>query len=313
MNVATIPVVIAKKIFPLRDWALFFKDRKVFCEDLDRERDVLEEGLFLYVSDDLFVHYHWERLLQARPMEEADLFVYGDGRGRFSLSPSGDFSIRKIPREEHVDGLHFAGISLLRDMKGRGTRRAVLAERKWEKKKGAFFLDRDGILVEGAFYSATYGEIVPKKDFLTAFSKLVHENTFVFVVSNQSGVGRGLFSEGEVRELHQRLEQDFKTFGLSITEWAFCPYHKTFGKGEFQKDSFSRKPYPGMVLHFCEKYPIDLNESWMIGDRVTDDLFLPQLKTLHLKSTESLAKATSAVFASSQDLVDHIRSYGKNR
>ena len=298
------PVVISKELEGSRDWRAFF-DRHRVLDSPPGER-------FLYVTGDLFVHYRWERLLEVQ--EEAHLLVYGDGSGRLSLTLETDPLIREIPVEDHVDGLSFAGLSLITGHSGGMDilgRRGVIAERKNQGALPALFLDRDGILIEGAAYTALYNDIVVKEDVVRALAS-VADNRSIFVVSNQSGVGRGYFSAKEVEAFHQRLERDFKRLGLSIKEWAFCPYHKTHAKGAFHRDSFCRKPYPGMVLEFCERYPIDLDQSWMIGDRLTDDLLLPALKTVHLEATEDLSRAKSPVFSSPQEMVEYINLINMN-
>ena len=293
------PVVIAPSLSSSGNWAQFFTGLTLETSP--------SRSPFLYVSDDLFIDYHWDHLLEQKT--QAHLLIYGDGMGKLSLTE--DFFIQEIPAKEHVDGLHFGGISLLNDLPQGPlelpAKRAVIGEKKWPHERPAIFLDRDGIIVEDNDYVVDYQQITLRQDFIKALPQLISGQTLLFVVSNQSGVGRGYFSSDQVTELHQKLDRDLKARGISIAEWIFCPYHKTQGQGDFKKDSFSRKPYPGMVLNLCQRHPVDLLRSWMIGDQPTDYLFLPQLRTVHLKASKDLSTATSPVFSDPQKLVQHIK------
>ena len=294
------PVVVADSIYFQRDWASLFPGMKVFQESSSSP----STHFFFHVSSDLFLNYRWERFLKMK--EEAHLLVYGHGHGPLSLSD--DFSIRKIPPENHVDGLTFAGISLVRRKEeGLLGKKAVIVERKWDTPVPAFFLDRDGILIEDNHYVVDYGQVVLKEGLIQALLEIIEDETLVFVISNQSGVARGYFSMEQVQALHQKLHCDLQNLGLFITKWSFSPYHKVHGRGRFLKDSFSRKPYPGMVLDLCERFPIDLEKSWMIGDQITDRLLLPQLQTLHLKGTRDLSQAMGPVFSHPEELIRYIQ------
>ena len=182
-------------------------------------------------------------------------------------------------------------------------RQGVIAERKWPQPKPAVFLDRDGVLIQDNHYAVHYQDVTIKKEMVKALEKLNSLDLFFFVVSNQSGVGREYFSFDQVCDLHQKLDRDLKEQGLSLTEWLFCPYHKTKAKGKYLKDSFCRKPYPGMVLSLCERHPLDLDKSVMIGDQVTDDLWLSPLSTFHLREKKDLSLAKAPVFSDPEELI----------
>ena len=307
------PIAIAPSLFDKRDWNAVFPDAQITATLPSR-------APFLYVSHDLFIDYRWERLLETRG--EAHLLIYGDGRGQLSLDElqPNDLSIRELSPETHADGLSFAGISRLTKLPPKGRevslslpgQKAVLAEKKWpsSKLRPAIFLDRDGIIIEDIDYVADYQEVTVKKDFLSALRAAVAQDVLFFVVTNQSGIGRGYFTEDEVRTLHRNLHRHLEEeLGISIAEWTFCPYHKIHAHGELKKDSFSRKPYPGMVLDLCQRHPVDLEQSWMIGDQRTDRLLLPPLKTLHLKGLKDLSGAIAPIFSRPEELVQYMKEY----
>ena len=111
----------------------------------------------------------------------------------------------------------------------------------------------------------------------------------------------------EVEDLHQKLHRDLQNLGLFITEWSFSPYHKVHGQGKFLKDSFLRKPYPGMVLDLCERFPIDLENSWMIGDQITDQLSFLSFKPFILKEGEIYLGPWDLCFLILKNLSDTFR------
>ena len=301
-------VVVEKSLYHKRDWTQFFGGLKVLCASPNFKS--LKNGTpFLYVSSELFVNYRWERLLTLKG--EGHLLIYGDGLG--TLSVSRDALICDIATKYHIDGLTFGGLSLLThitknrmDLLGI---EAAIAEKRWSHPQAAIFLDRDGVLIEDNHYTIDYGQITFREDVLSALTqvkKSLSPTPYFFVVSNQSGIGRGYFSSQQVQTLHQQLGQDLAQKGITVKEWAFCPHHNTHGHGDFLKDSFSRKPYPGMVLGLCEKYPINLDQSLMIGDQVTDDLLLPQLNTIHIQGSKDLSNATAPVFNDAQEMAPAI-------
>tara|TARA_Y100001936_G_scaffold251761_2_gene308904 strand:- start:24988 stop:25353 length:366 start_codon:yes stop_codon:yes gene_type:complete len=92
----------------------------------------------------------------------------------------------------------------------------------------------------------------------------------VFVVTNQSGIGRGLYDEKSVETLHGKMNSDIKTIGAHIDAFEFCPHHPREAQPEFLRECECRKPAPGMLLKLIEKWHIDPDASLMIGDRKSD-------------------------------------------
>jgi len=89
-------------------------------------------------------------------------------------------------------------------------------------------------------------------------------------VTNQAGIGRGYYSEQDFLALTTWMCQQFESEGASIADVFHCPYHPEYGVGYYKKDSFDRKPNPGMLLRAKEKHGIDLEHSIMIGDKDSD-------------------------------------------
>ena len=93
----------------------------------------------------------------------------------------------------------------------------------------------------------------------------------VVVVSNQSGVARGLFPESVLPEIHREISATLLAeAGAVIDAFYYCPHHPTEGVGAYRVECDCRKPWPGMLLKASIELGIDPSKSWMVGDRVTD-------------------------------------------
>ncbi len=134
----------------------------------------------------------------------------------------------------------------------------------------AIFLDRDGVI------NHNHGYVHKRDNFdfidgIFDLSRCAHEKNYrLVVITNQSGIGRGYFSEHQFHRLTDWMCQQFTSIGAPITRVYFSPYHLTAGLGRYKRDDFSRKPHPGMILQAKEDLSLDLKRSVLIGDKVSD-------------------------------------------
>lgn len=137
-------------------------------------------------------------------------------------------------------------------------------------KRRAIFLDRDGTLNRDVEYLSSFEEFEVLPGILPALHTFQDLGYLLFVVSNQSGVARKLFSYEDVEEFHRRMDASFLSEGIRFEAIVFCPHHPEGVDPRFTKDCDCRKPKPGMILSLAAKYGIDLAASYMIGDKLID-------------------------------------------
>jgi len=140
-----------------------------------------------------------------------------------------------------------------------------------QKPRPALFLDRDGVINvdHGYVHRIDEFEFLPGIFDLVRFA--VHELDWpVIVVTNQAGIGRGLFDEQAFESLTIWMRERFAREGAPLTKVYHCPYHPQHGIGDYRRDHPWRKPNPGMVLKAQMEFNLDVTGSVLIGDRLTD-------------------------------------------
>lgn len=137
-------------------------------------------------------------------------------------------------------------------------------------KQRAVFLDRDGTInVEKDYLHKTEDfEFIPGAP--EAIKRLKDAGFLVIVVSNQSGIGRGYFDEHAVDKLHRYIQSALVERNTVIDAFYFCPHHPEKGLGDYKVVCDCRKGEPGMLLQAAREHNVDLQKSFMIGDKRAD-------------------------------------------
>ncbi len=127
----------------------------------------------------------------------------------------------------------------------------------------AIFLDRDGTIIEDAHYLSRIEQVKLFPEAAAAIRLFNHDGWPVVLVTNQSGVGRGFFSEESIHVVHAHLKFLLAEQGARLDAIYYCPHHPDAGCD-------CRKPRPGMLLRAAAEHNLDLSRSWMLGDKDDD-------------------------------------------
>ena len=134
----------------------------------------------------------------------------------------------------------------------------------------AIFLDRDGTLAHEVGYinHVSRFRLYP---FAPATIRAINGAGWAaVVVTNQAGVARGYFPESLVGSVHDEMRRGIEAGGAKLDAVYYCPHHPEAGEPPYRSDCDCRKPRPGMVRRAARELSLDLERSWVIGDRLGD-------------------------------------------
>ena len=151
--------------------------------------------------------------------------------------------------------------------------------------KKAIFLDRDGTINVEKDYIYKSEDLVFEEGTIEALKTFKNLEYILIVVSNQSGIARGYFTEEDLNIFNNNMNEILKKNGVEITEFYCCPHHPD-GIGEYKKVCECRKPNNKMIEDAIKKYNIDREKSYMVGDKISDIEagFKSNLKTVLVKT-----------------------------
>ena len=134
----------------------------------------------------------------------------------------------------------------------------------------AAFLDRDGVINidHGYVWRIADFQFVP--GVVTAAAELAQAGYALVVVTNQAGIGRGMYGEDDFDRLTAWMIEQFAQGGVPIAGVYHCPHHPTLAQGDFRRACSCRKPAPGMLLDAARDLDIRLSDSVMFGDKCDD-------------------------------------------
>jgi len=130
----------------------------------------------------------------------------------------------------------------------------------------AIFLDRDGVINSdiGHYYIYRVEDFIINKGIVNSLKRFQEAGYLLFIVSNQGGVAKGIYSCEDVNKVHTYLEGVLNENSISIQEIFYCPHHESVATCE------CRKPSPYMINQAVSKYQIDTHTSYLIGDSKRD-------------------------------------------
>ncbi len=127
----------------------------------------------------------------------------------------------------------------------------------------AVFLDRDGTIMEDSNYVGDVGRVQVIPSAAVALRQLQQAGYKLFIITNQSGVGRGYFSREAVEAIHAHLDEYFGRNGVRFDRYYVCPHHP-------EDNCDCRKPKPKFLLDAAREYELDLSRCFVVGDRSSD-------------------------------------------
>lgn len=163
-----------------------------------------------------------------------------------------------------------------------------------KQRKPAVFLDRDGVLAEEKSYITTVENLNIFPYAAECVRKIHEKGYYAIVITNQSGVARGLFTEEELKEMNDYLMRQ-----TGVDAVYYCPHHPEGKVEKFRKVCRCRKPETGMFETACREFEIDMENSYMVGDRAGDILAGQNagIKTILVESGYGTARLEREVVA----------------
>jgi D-glycero-D-manno-heptose 1,7-bisphosphate phosphatase len=146
------------------------------------------------------------------------------------------------------------------------------------------FIDRDGIINEDTGYPYKPEHIRFDDAVFPLCKKAAEKGYLLVVITNQAGVAKGKFTEKDVHVLHQWMAGEFRKRGIAIERFYYCPHHPEAVVPEYRIACGCRKPKPGLIERAAKDLSIDIKKSLVIGDKPSDRIELPGLRSIIVKS-----------------------------
>ena len=134
----------------------------------------------------------------------------------------------------------------------------------------AIFLDRDGVINEDRGYVSQWSEFKLLPGVLDGLGRLQGLGLRLIIVTNQSGIGRGYYTEGDFAKLTTQMIDHFADHGIDLTAVYHCPHHPTEALGGYRQQCRCRKPGPGMIERAISDWALDPTRCALVGDKPSD-------------------------------------------
>ncbi|KYH34471.1 D-glycero-alpha-D-manno-heptose-1,7-bisphosphate 7-phosphatase [Clostridium tepidiprofundi DSM 19306] len=134
----------------------------------------------------------------------------------------------------------------------------------------ALFLDRDGVINKEKNYLYKIEDFEFIEGVFETLKYFQDKGYLLIIITNQAGIGRGYYTEVDFQKLNNWMIKQFRLRDIVINKVYYCPYHPVYGIGKYKRQSYDRKPNPGMILRAQKDFEIDLSKSILIGDKESD-------------------------------------------
>ncbi len=169
--------------------------------------------------------------------------------------------------------------------------------------KIAVFLDRDGVINQDTGYVSCIDDFHFIDGAIEALQLLKKKGYSLVVVTNQSGIARGYYSEEQFMQLTEWMDWSLADRDVDLDGIYYCPHHPTAGEAPYRQECNCRKPAPGMLLDAARELDIDLAGSYMVGDKAADMQAARAAGVGH----KILVRTGKAVTAEAQALADEVQ------
>lgn len=175
---------------------------------------------------------------------------------------------------------------------------------KFETTTPCLFLDRDGIVNIDNHYPHKIEQAILQEKIIDIIALAKAKQWKVVILTNQAGIAKGYYKHKDLFSFNQHLHEQLEKQNAAPDAWFHCPHHPDGKIDQFRKNCFCRKPMPGMALYAAYALNIDLSKSIMIGDKISDRLELPYLKSFLIQGQYDTGD--SDCFSSLSELSKHL-------
>lgn len=153
-------------------------------------------------------------------------------------------------------------------------------------KRPAVFLDRDGTINYDYGYVHKFSDFKFRPHVIKGLKYLAKKKYLIFIVTNQAGVGKGKFKLSDLLLLHRKLKKFLKRKKIIINDIEYCPYHPNAKIKKYKKKTNYRKPGNLMIKKILKKWNVNIERSFMLGDKISDKTAAKKSK-LHYQYVKS--------------------------
>lgn len=136
--------------------------------------------------------------------------------------------------------------------------------------RNVLFLDRDGVINVDVGYLSDPAQLEFIPGAIEAMQEAQRRGYDIIVVTNQSGVARGYYTEDDVHRLHEEMSRRLEAEGVKVLAYYYCPHHPEGTVEAYKQDCDCRKPNPGMLTQAIEEWNVDVDGSFLVGDKPSD-------------------------------------------
>lgn len=172
-------------------------------------------------------------------------------------------------------------------------------------KRKALFLDRDGVINKDFGYVCEIERLEYVDGIFELCRKAKSKSYLIIVITNQAGIGRGYYSEQQFLDFMDIIKHRFTEENCAIDAFYYCPHHPSAAISTFKKTCQCRKPGPGMFAKACTEHNLNLLNSIMIGDKISDYL---AAENAGVATSYILSRDVKSVASATPTLINHLSS-----